>query len=193
MRFRIIPQSRNGEPFHALIAKKGMPPNWQARFCTQLLKVEAMIAFLRSRGFRPGQYAEVVGLRHDEGKRVLKMFARNDTQGRKCVAPLAKAKVTVADIRAFWRKQPFDLSLEPGEGNCDLCFMKGKRLRKELIRRRPYSANWWIEEEESCGGFFDRRDQYRALLDAVSASPDFYALLEEHDGECGLLCPGEAA
>ncbi len=181
--------SRAGEPFKALIAKKGMPPNWQARFCTEFLKVRAMTSFMASRGFEPGTYRDVIGLRYDEGIRVLKMLARNDQDGRMCVAPLSKARVTETDVLSFWRAQPFDLELEPGEGNCDLCFLKGRGVRKELIRRRPGSAQWWIDAEQSVDGFFDRRDSYSGLLAEVRKSPDlFEALPIEHDAECGLLC-----
>ncbi len=182
--------SRLGEPFAALIAKKKMPPNWQARFCTQFLKVTAMTKFLKSEGFEPGAYSEVVGLRHDEGVRLFKMMERNETDGRNCIAPLAKAKVTEADVMKFWRAQPFDLGLMPGEGNCDLCFLKGRGLRKSLIRRRPESASWWIDQEELTGGFFDRRDLYTELAYEVARQPELWAPSDEleHDAECGLLC-----
>lgn len=184
--------SRNGEPFAALIAGKSYLPNWQARFCTQYLKVEAMTRFLLSEGFEKGSYQEVIGLRHDEGMRLMKMFERNDQFNRQCVAPLAKAKVTERDVMRFWAGQPFDLDLMPGEGNCDLCFLKGRGLRKALIRARPDSAKWWIEQEERSGAWFDRRDRYAVLAKEVAdqpdlfISPDHYA--DEHDVECGLLC-----
>lgn len=179
--------ARLGEPFSALIAKKGMPPNWQARFCTEFLKVRAMTAFLATKLAAP--YAEVIGLRYDEGHRVLKMLARNEDGKRRCVAPLSTAKVTEADVRQFWRAQPFDLGLEPGEGNCDLCFLKGRGIRKELIRRDPASADWWIGQEQSVNGFFDRRDSYSGLLSEVRKAPDLFSPLDdEHDVECGLLC-----
>lgn len=181
--------SRRGEPFAALIAKKQMPPNWQARFCTQFLKVAAMAAFARSLGWEPGGYSEVIGLRHDEGLRLLKMYARNDEDGRRCIAPLSKAKVTEPDILADWSRRPFDLGLRPGEGNCDLCFLKGRRLRKEIIRDRPGCVDWWIEQERHTGGFFDRRDQYAELAEEVRRAPDFFTEeTAEHDVECGLLC-----
>jgi 3'-phosphoadenosine 5'-phosphosulfate sulfotransferase (PAPS reductase)/FAD synthetase len=181
--------SRSGEPFASLIAKKGMPPNWQARFCTQALKVETMARLMASLGYPTGSYVDVIGLRHDEGRRLLKMYERNDTSARRCIAPLDKAKITVADIAAFWRKQPFDVALNPGEGNCDLCFLKGRGLRKELIRRRPNSWRWWSEQELSVGGFFDRRAMYASL--ASESRHDLFSLDEEHDVECGLLCAAE--
>jgi hypothetical protein len=185
--------SRKGEPFAALIAKKNMPPNWQARFCTQFLKVKTMTAFLRSRGFNPGAYAEVIGLRYDEGMRVMKMLARNDEDGRRCIAPLSTAHVTERDVMAFWKAQQFDLGIEPGEGNCDLCFLKGRGIRKELIRRRPESADWWIDQEQAVNGFFDHRDSYSGLLAEVHKQPDLFSKLpaDQHEVECGLLCQPE--
>lgn len=180
--------ARLGEPFAALIAKKMMPPNWQARFCTEFLKVRPMTSFMASLGFEPGSYSEVIGLRHDEGPRVLRMLERNDKDGRQCIAPLARARVTVANVASFWRLAAFDLGLKPGEGNCDLCFLKGRGLRKELIRQRPQSARWWIDQEQSVNGFFDRRDSYSGLLAEVRRSPDLFEMGDEHDVECGLLC-----
>lgn len=163
-----------------------MPPNWQARFCTQTLKVETMTRLMVSLGYPKGTYREVIGLRHDEGRRLMSMYERNDKDKRLCVAPLDKAKVTVEDVAAFWRKQPFDLGLDPGEGNCDLCFLKGRGLRKELMRRRPGSEHWWSKQEESVNGFFDRRDSYAEL--AAEAGDDLFSIQDEHDVECGLLC-----
>lgn len=180
--------SRRGEPFATLIAKKQMPPNWQARFCTQYLKVMAMTAFADSLGWKPGTYAEVIGLRHDEGLRIFKMLERNEQYGRQCIAPLAKAKICEPHVLHFWVTQPFDLGLNPGEGNCDLCFLKGRGLRKELIRRRPESVQWWADQERLTDGFFDRRDRYAALAAEVAKSPMFKFDLSDHDVECGLLC-----
>jgi 3'-phosphoadenosine 5'-phosphosulfate sulfotransferase (PAPS reductase)/FAD synthetase len=181
--------SRNGEPFAALIKKKGMPPNWQARFCTSFLKVMAMTAFARSLGWASGNYGEVIGLRYDEGLRIFKMLERNEKDGRKCLAPLAKAKVTERDVLAFWDRQGFDLNLKPGEGNCDLCFLKGRGLRKEIIRSSPGIEKWWSEQEQSVNGFFDHRDSYAGLAQEVRRQPDFFVEADaEHDVECGLLC-----
>lgn len=183
--------SRDGAPFDALIAGKSYLPNWQARFCTQYLKVLPLHAFAASFGFE--NYAEVVGLRADEPWRIAKMKGRNVDDGRLCVAPMSSAGLTVRDVAAFWRAQPFDLGLLPGEGNCDLCFMKGAQLRKSLIRANPESATWWIEAEAKTGGFFDRRTRYAELAAEVVRQPafDFEGQDEEHDAECGLWCAPE--
>lgn len=184
--------SRNGEPFDALIAKKKMPPNWKTRFCTQYLKVLTMTDYMSSWGWTPGTYTEVVGLRHDEGRRLLDMYARNETDGRRCFAPLSKARVTKADVMAFWRSQPFNLALAPGEGNCDLCFLKSRKTRLALIKQRPESPGWWISKEEQTGGWFDRRDLYSELAAEAKQQGDLFIDDDEHDAECGLYC-AEAA
>ena len=185
--------SRRGEPFDALIAAKQALPNWQARWCTSFLKVLVMFAFMRAQGL--ADFAEIVGLRADEQWRVAKMIGRNTDEGRDCRAPMARAGVVRRDVMEFWAAQPFDLGLEPGEGNCDLCFMKGARLRAALMRAKPELAPWWVEKE-SRGRFFDRRTRYATMLEDIRRSPDLFGPddpFEEFDAECGLWCPGEAA
>lgn len=181
--------SRAGEPFEALIDGKTALPNWQARWCTGYLKVGAMTAFLKSMGWEAGAYAEVIGLRADELPRIAKMVGRNAVDGRRCVAPLWEAGVTKADVMAFWAAQPFDLQLKSGEGNCDLCFLKGRGLRKQLIRDNPGMADWWAAQEQRTGAWFDRRDRYAGLAAEVGAQPDMFAdAAEDFDAECGLIC-----
>lgn len=181
--------SRAGEPFAALVEGKSALPNWQARWCTGYLKVGAMTAFLKAEGWTPGEYAEVIGLRADEMPRVAKMLGRNKTDGRRCLAPLWQAGVTKADVMAFWSAQDFDLQLKPGEGNCDLCFLKGRGLRKQLIRDNPGMADWWTEQERKTGAWFDRRDRYAGLAAEVADQPDMFADGDEDfDAECGLIC-----
>lgn len=185
--------SRHGEPFSLLMDRKKALPNWQARWCTSYLKVLTMFAFMADVGLVG--YAEIVGLRADEPWRVLKMHGRNVDDGRQCVAPLAAAGICKRDVMDFWASQPFDLDLTPGEGNCDLCFMKGAKLRAALIRARPESARWWAARETD-GRFFDRRTRYATLAADVARSPDLFANDsdpdDEHDAECGLWCAGEA-
>ncbi|WP_310532544.1 phosphoadenosine phosphosulfate reductase family protein [Novosphingobium sp.] len=186
--------SRDGEPFDRIIAVKGGLPNWQARWCTTFLKVLPMLQFMRDQGFT--DHLEIVGLRADEPWRVAKMHGRNVDDGRSCRAPLASAGITQRDVLEFWDAQDFNLDLERGEGNCDLCFMKGAKLRASLIRAIPSLAHWWVAQERD-GRFFDRRTKYAQLVRDVTASPDLFEgdsdPRDEHDAECGLWCAGEAA
>lgn len=196
--------SRRGEPFAALIAMKQRLPNWQERWCTEFLKVAPMKALAASFGWELGAYTEVIGLRDDEGPRILRAYEnatfRWDRKSKSQVLrtpprlihlPLALARLTKADVMAFWHAQPFDLGLEPHEGNCDFCFMKGRAIRKRIIRDEPDVPGWWNGQEVERGGLFDQRDAVRDLVAEVRRTPDLFDahdLDDEHDAECGLLC-----
>ncbi len=187
--------SRTGQPFDALLDEKSAVPDWQARWCTGELKVLPMMAYAASLGWEPGSYQEAIGLRDDEGHRLLKMYARNEKDGRHCIAPLSKAKVVKADVMAFWAAQDFDLELEPWEGNCDFCFATGKRVRLARARRRPDVPRWWAAAETRLGHTFDRRDSVADLVAEAHRTPDLFDNLaaDDYDVECGLLCEPEAA
>jgi len=187
--------SRSGEPFAGVIAKKKYLPNAVARFCTIELKIRVMRDFCRSLGW--DRWVNVIGLRYDEGLRVMKALARNEAAKERftTVMPLSKARVTKRDVLAFWSQQPFDLQLLPHEGNCDLCFMKSRGKLEAIIRDNPGRADWWIEQERSVratkptGARFVEYS-YADLVAHVASSPTLFDD-EEHDAECGLLCAAE--
>jgi hypothetical protein len=182
--------SREGEPFAALIAKKQRLPNWQERWCTTFLKIKPMQALMRQDlGLEPGAYIEAVGLRHDEPARIGDMVEGDARTGRRRTAPLARAKVTKPLVHAFWARQSFDLALEPWEGNCDLCFATGRKIRLARLRRNPALGAWWAAREREIAGVFDRRDSVLALMQEAAATPDFFEINpDEYDVECGLHC-----
>lgn len=209
--------SREGEPFKALIDWKGRLPNSFERWCTEFLKVKTLFAFSRSIGMVDGAYAEVVGLRNDEGHRILKALENANFQKKKGVLvprvpprrmafPLAKAKVAKLDIMQFWLgetgrfpsadlPQGFDLGLDHYEGNCDFCFLKGKGIRKRIIRDQPTVPRWWSDREREQNGWFDSRYLVADLVEEVWRSPEIFDLNvedEEYDTECGLHCAVDA-
>jgi 3'-phosphoadenosine 5'-phosphosulfate sulfotransferase (PAPS reductase)/FAD synthetase len=200
--------SRAGEPFRALIALRQFAPNAVTRFCSQKLKVEAGARFGKSLGWT--RWVNVIGLRYDEGHRVLKALARNDSgkEPFKAAMPLAKAHVTKRDVMRFWLgsraafpsdelPQGFDLGLRDYEGNCDLCFLKSRAKKLAIIREQPGAVDWWIAMEQlvrqkatGAGGRFVTEYSYAELAREVAAQPHLFDDLadEEHDAECGLLC-----
>lgn len=186
--------ARQGEPFAALIASKKFTPNSLMRFCTEELKVSTIQNFAtESLGWT--RWTNIIGLRYDEGHRVLKQIAKNDSERRvwTTVMPLSKAKVRRADVMAFWRRQPFDLGLEPHEGNCDLCFLKSRGAIKRMIRDNPGVADWWKRQELVGKGCFVTEYSYADLEREVREQPFMPGLLDddEHDTECGLHCGGD--
>ncbi|MDR0578701.1 MAG: Nin-like protein [Candidatus Accumulibacter sp.] len=145
--------SRQGEPFEALIRKCRYLPNPVARLCTGRLKIRVMYKFLRQGGWT--EWDQHIGIRADEPRRVAKIRARgnsSDSAHETMCLPLADAGVTVREVGAFWKTQPFDLELltvngRTLEGNCDLCFLKPRAQRLALIQARPQAAQWWMRME----------------------------------------------
>lgn len=183
--------SRAGEPFAALVAKKGYLPNAVARFCTVELKIRVMRDFARSLGWE--HWHNVIGLRYDEGNRVLKSLARSDSgkEPWRNLMPLSTARVTVRDVLGFWGAQPFDLGLKHYEGNCDLCFLKGRGKLKAIMREQPGGADWWIEQERSRTTPFVTEYRYADLAREVREQPSLFAEPEpddNYDAECGVTC-----
>lgn len=182
--------SRDGEPFARLIAERVYLPNAVQRFCTEVLKVRAMKRWMLAAGYE--EWSSVVGLRADEPRRVARITAPEAARERETMlVPLARAGVTVDDVMAFWRVQPFDLALQSYEGNCDLCFLKGRRKRERIMRERPELVAWWAEMEARTSGltkspagarFHAHEPGYAVTLSAVRRLPMLPMDLDEEDG-----------
>lgn len=196
--------SRLGEPFEALISKRGFVPNQGARYCSVTLKTRTI------RNFAVGElgwshWVNQIGLRYDEGMRVMKALARNDANKDrfKAAMPMAKARHTKRDVMDFWSRQPFDLGLRDYEGNCDLCFLKARGKLEALMRENPAMADWWIAQEDRCeltasdpsGARFRLGQPYAEIAAFARNQTHLFDILddEEFDAECGLVCAGDAA
>jgi hypothetical protein len=189
--------SRAGEPFERLIDLRNFLPNPVTRFCTQELKVRVMKSWMRGRGHE--HWTNVVGLRADEPRRVANQRAGEGRERWDLAFPLYDAGITVADVAAFWSQQPFDLQLQPWEGNCDLCFLKGRAKRERIMRDRPDLAAWWIAQEsrprlsdQSGGTFRADTPRYSDLL-ALSQRPMLFDATETALDDLGDCVCTEAA
>jgi len=205
---------RDGKWFAELIRRKRYLPNQDMRYCTEKLKIETMKWLMVSLGY--GFWYNMVGLRADERHRVIKQVLRNATGLERFVSgcPMAVAGVTKVVIWRFWLglnlnpkaltsplPQGFDLGLWPWEGNCDLCFLKGRGNKSAMIRARPWVAIWWSAQEalataatairSSYAKRFDKRESVETLVRAVEASPEItFTAEDERDAECGVTCVG---
>lgn len=161
--------SRAGEPFSRMIDAIGILPNPVARTCTANLKVKTGKAFMRGLGH--DEWDNVMGIRADEPRRVARLGAagRDNSAGIPNL-PLARANVTKGAVLDFWKKQPFDLELDPqGDfGNCDLCYLKARHKIVFALTREPSRADWWIEQESRPAGATFRNDR-----------PDYFNLQRE--------------
>lgn len=190
---------RNGEPFAALTDRKGFLPNPTMRYCTSFLKRDRIDSYPRH-WLKWKTWSSVIGLRHDEQRRVRKMRACGTPRtGARPQLPLDDARVTKRDVLAWWKTQPFDLQLADHEGNCDCCFLKARWKIEAIMRDRPDLAEWWIAQEtkakaqycpakghaESYTRFRDDREIYASLLDQVQRQGyfDFGDLEVDWDGD----------
>lgn len=152
--------SRRGEPFRKLIVTKGYLPNAVTRFCTAELKIDAMKQFMLAQGFKT--WINVVGLRADEMKRVMKQVLRSSSGKERWTSycPLAYAGVTEPVVWRHWLgrnldprnlvhplPQGFDLGIRRYEGNCTACFLKGFEVLAHSEREQPGLLDEWAEDE----------------------------------------------
>ena len=188
--------SRCGEPLEEVIGARNMLPNVVARFCTVECKIRTTNRFTLALGWPPG-WANCIGFRADEPQRVAKLRSTNRHQRENPLVPVAKAGVTQTDVRAFWAAHPFDLELQPHEGNCDLCFLKGIGKTSTVLRARPALAKWWVRMEAAADrrglarnptvAFFRKdRPRYAALLE-LSKRPGLFDDVEAAD-ELSISC-----
>lgn len=195
--------SRHGEPFKALVAKKSYTPNSVTRFCTSELKIRVMRDFCRTLGWK--NWTNVIGLRYDEGSRVLKAIDRSESgkEPWRNLMPMSKAKAVKRDVMRFWLgdnadpkaltgplPQGFDLALRDYEGNCNLCMLKSKAKKLALIREMPGVEDDWIEMERIGKGRFTTEYSYAQLAQTARDQAVMPGILddEEFDAECGLTC-----
>ena len=143
------------------------------RKCTSELKVRTSERWARRvLGWR--KPLDVLGIRYDEPKRWRKaLFEECNTE-----YPLVGARVTKPMVDAFWSRHPFDLGIPSRLGNCDLCFMKGKRNLVRTISREPDRAQWWIDHEQKILESFGRR-VHKSEMAQFSMRYTYRELLEE--------------
>jgi len=153
--------SRNSEVLDAIITQHGFLMHAMARHCTVDAKIAPARAFMLAQGYT--EWTSVVGLRFDEPGRVHRLRARDHGEWTvRC--PLYDARVTKADVEAFWRAQPFDLGLQPWESNCVGCFLRSAKTLERVERDQPGALAWWHAWEERMGATFYKGRRYLTII-----------------------------
>lgn len=215
-RFEIVSHnnaSMAGEPFLALNRRKGYLPNAVTRFCTAELKIDTMKQFMMSLGY--ATWTNVVGLRADERKRVMKQMLRNMSGKERWVSycPLALAGVVERIVLRFWlgrNKDPrnlvhplpqgFDLGIRSYEGNCHGCFLKGFEVLCQQERDEPGILTPWVEAEaeitmlkaKASGAQFVTEYSYAEIQRIAHSTPplvDWQGLKSQ--GDCTGTCAAD--
>lgn len=176
--------SGKGEPFREMVLARAYMPNPVARTCTEHLKIKPMESYMRSQlDVKPGEYANITGMRADEPRRVARGRTRTDVDMR---FPLFDAGVTAEMVREFWKAMPFDLELPSSEfSNCDLCYLKGAGSLISLIRHEPARADWWIDLEAETGSTFRTDRPNYAAMKYIALQP---GLFDDPAAEAAMPC-----
>ena len=128
--------SRNGEPFEEMLSVLGIPCS-EAPFCSDQLKRKAIESYLRSIGW--DDFYKAIGIRVDEIDRINPKFRE-----KKIIYPLVNMEPTTkSGVIRWWNKQPFDLNIPAGFGNCDNCWKKSLRVLTHNAKADPTSFQWW--------------------------------------------------
>lgn len=159
---------RTGAWFSALNRKRRFLPNSVARFCTTVLKVEAVKAFCLAQ--RWDTWTSWVGIRRDEEDRYRKGLARNRSGKERydCEWPLYHAGVRKLDVLVAWAGRELDLELEDEAfGNCKLCHLKAREKLLMVMLRDIHAADWWVGEEAAVSEAIATGDNQTITVDGL--------------------------
>ena len=159
------PKGEHATPFDALLHSPrcgDFLPSPVARFCTSELKIRPMRDWMLARGHE--NWDNIVGIRADEPRRVSRIRGSEKKERWETILPLADAGVALGDVNGFWAKQDFDLNLLSHQGNCDLCFLKGRGKLVQIARERPDLAEWWNAHEKRIGATFRKDFSYAGII-----------------------------
>jgi len=145
---------------NALIEEQGMLPNFQARWCTRILKIEPTIEYFAS---LPKGSVLYIGLRADEEDREGGLYGDDVTVDY----PMRRWGWGLADVYAYLEERGICI---PARTDCARCY--GQRLGewRNLWRDYPAVYEHAAKQERKLGHTFrsDSRDTWHASLDFLA-------------------------
>lgn len=152
-RLRLFP---DGDGLEQLIIKYKTIPNFRARFCTRMLKIEPMQEFL----VQSAPCRHYVGLRADEP---IRKGMYDDMNGVNHSYPLRDWGWKIEDVRDYLHRRGVTV---PRRTDCEWCFFQRLGDWRRLHRKHPDSFKRAAELEQEVGYTFrsDRRDTWPAPL-----------------------------
>lgn len=204
--------SRIGKPFiDAFLYKSAIRimkreglivPNASQRWCTGDLKEKTTDNFLKNI-LGDSDYISYVGMRHDEPKRVHKVFIKNNHSGNIYYdCPAHWEEVTKRDVVKAFEEQPFDLGRTFGShencyldfiGNCGACILKARIKKLYIAQNKPQCFNLFRQIEIIAGAYNGDNDSlmsrqhgsYDSILKEANEMPkiSIKEVLSDHEVE----------
>lgn len=142
------------------IEREQMIPNFQARFCTRILKIEPMIDYMNT---LPKGSIMYVGLRADENERLGLEVPGNVFL---VLFPMQEWGWTVDDV---WSYLDFKGIAIPKRTDCGACFFQRLEEWKDLLDNHPWKYEEYVQIEKKMGHTFRSpgRDTWPASLAAL--------------------------
>jgi len=120
--------SRDGKPFKDVVATYGIP-NISYPHCTRELKNNPVHSYIKSIGWKKGEYETALGIRSDEPKRISTVETNMNR-----VYPLVNwFSSDKQDVMSFWSEQEFDLQIQDYQGNCKWCYKKSTKKLLQIM------------------------------------------------------------
>lgn len=157
----------DGDGLPQLIIDQGMIPNFRARFCTRMLKIEPMQEYLKS--IVP--CVHYVGLRADEvadpGEKPKRIGMYDDIEGIEHRHPMKEWGWNLPEVQEYLASRGVTV---PRRTDCEWCFYQKLSEWKRLWRKNPESFERAAEIEREMGHTFRSpgRDTWPASLDELA-------------------------
>lgn len=150
-----------GGTLEGIIKEQGMIPNFRARFCTRLLKIEPYAAWLLKQSQVHDEIYSYVGIRADEEEREAGDYT--SVPGVKMVFPLREWGWKERDVWDYLARIGVSI---PKRTDCALCFYQRIGEFWDLWKDFPEEYQKGVEIEERMGHTFrsPSRDTWPASL-----------------------------
>lgn len=141
-----------------LIYKKRMIPNFRARFCTRILKIDPFFSYMEG---LPAGSVMYVGIRADEKDRLGLVTDKDDTFT--VVKPFIDWGWGLKDVLNYLQCRGVEI---PERTDCGACFYQRIDQWKALLDQYPERYESYVRIEEDIGHTFrsDKRDTWPASL-----------------------------
>lgn len=142
------------------IEEQQMIPNFRARFCTRILKIEPFIDFMSN---LPNGSISYVGLRADEKDRLGIVRPENNF---KISYPMQQWGWALKDVNEYLERRGIKI---PIRSDCGACFFQRLGEWKSLLEKYPERYEQYVQIEKKFGHTFRSpgRDTWPADLDGL--------------------------